>query len=317
MSYGFRGHCGLARETTWGTAVAATDYFHALSESIVHSIERFNVRNIIGGMYEPDDETGLTRNAGDIVLAAHPVSIGHMLYGVFGVNSITVVLSGVLFSNRFTPATTDANSLHPLPAYTLEIFRDVTSSQQYTGVNFNTIQLAVSPNQDLRLSAGIIAQGRNNIAATTPSYPGSPTGVFKFDTCSVGIGGAGINRVEALSFSFANQLEGVPALNASTNIARIKRTGSQTVRLGGTIAFEDQTQKQDFIAQTERQILVHFTRTASFALTIDIPRFVYTSFPDQITGRDRLTVDFEGMGRYHTGSAEACRLTLTTTNTFS
>ena len=32
--YGFGGHIGFAKETTWGTGVAATDYVEALNESL-------------------------------------------------------------------------------------------------------------------------------------------------------------------------------------------------------------------------------------------------------------------------------------------
>ena len=221
MSYGFLGHVGIAKESTWGNGLAATDYFHALSESVVTDIERFDVRNIIAGLHEADDETGLNRHAGDIVLAAHPAGIGYMLNGAFGINSITAVLSGVLFSNEFNMATSDANSLHPLPPYTLEIFRDVTSSQRFTGVQFNTLQLGVAPNQDLRMTVGLIAKGRAHLAATGASFPGSPTGVFKFDTASLQLAGSAVNRFESFNFSVDNQLEGVGALENTSEITRM------------------------------------------------------------------------------------------------
>ncbi len=316
MSYGFAGHIGIAEETTWGTALAATDYFEALSESIVTNIERFDVRNITGGFFEPDDETGVQRHAGDVVIPGHPVSIGYLLNGVLGTNSISTVLSGFLFTNNFTFLTSDINSLHPLVPYTLEVFRDVTSAQQFSGVQFGALQIGVAPNQDLRFSASVLAQTRNNIAATTPSFPGSPTGVFKFDTASIQIGGAANTKLEAVNLTLDNQIEGLPALNASAEIARVKRNGFQMVRLSGTMTFEDQTEKDIFIAETEQAVLLNFTKADSFSLLVDIPRFVYSTYPDQMSGRDRLTVDFEGIGRYHTGSSSAIRISLTTTNTF-
>jgi len=51
-------------------------------------------------------------------------------------------------------------------------------------------------------------------------------------------------------------------------------------------------------------------------MLIDVPRAVFSSFPVQIPGRDRLTVDFEAIGRYHTGSGAAVNIQLTTVNTF-
>lgn len=316
MAFGARGHIGIAKETTWGTAVAASDYFEALSESIVTNIERFDVRNIFGGMYEPDDEAGVVRHAGDIILPAHPVSIGFFLNGALGVNSVTAVLSGVLFTNQFTPVTSDTGSLSALPAYTLEVFRDVTSSQQYAGAQFNTLELSVTPNQELRATVGVIAKTRAGLAATTPSFPGSPTGVFKFNTASVSLGGNAIARLENFTLTFDNQLEGIPVLNAANEVARIHRTGPQLVRVTGTAAFDNTTDFDSFINETEQRLFLNFTRADSFSLLIDIPRAIFTEHPQQITGRDRLTVDFAMIGRFDTGSNTALDIRLTSTTTF-
>src|SRR3990167_1506062 len=161
--YGILGHVGIAKETTWGTAVAATDYFKALSEGLTAVPDRFQVQSIIGNLYEPDDVAGVLRIGGDLSAAAHPVSIGHFLNAAFGNNSGSVVLSGFLFKNEFTARTSDASSLHPLPAYTMEIFRDITSSQQYDGCQFANVQMAIQPNQELRVTAQVIGKGTQNI----------------------------------------------------------------------------------------------------------------------------------------------------------
>jgi len=116
-----------------------------------------------------------------------------------------------------------------------------------------------------------------------------------------------------LSVSVDNQVEGIPALNASTEIARIKRTGPPLVRVTGTVALEDITEYQNLINQTEFPFVVHMTKANSFALTIDVPRLVYTGFPLGMAGRERQTVAFNAMGRFHTGSNQAIEVTLTTT----
>ena len=315
--YGFRGHIGIAQETVWGTAVGASDYVEALSESIVTDIERFDVRNVFAGMYEPDDETGIVRHSGDLVVPAHPVSIGYFLDGALGIASGTEVLSGFLHTTEFTALTSDWGSLNAVPGYTLEIFRDVTSSMQYKGCQFNTLELSVAPNQELRATINVIAQTRAGLTATSPSFPGSPAGVFKFDTASLSLGGSAIARCENFTFSIDNQLEGVPVLNASTDVARIQRTGPQLIRLGGTMAFDDITDFNSFVNQTEQALVITFTKANSFSMSLDFPRTVFTSFPQQITGRDRLTVDFDMKALYHTGSSSAMKATLTTVNSYS
>lgn len=311
--YGLLGHIGIAKETTWGTAVAAVDYFESMSEGLTAVPDRFETRNIVAGMFEPDDEAGVQRLAGDVAFAGHPVPLGHFLNGVLGNNSSSVVLSGFLFQNKFNVRTDDINSLHPLPAYTFEIFRDIGSAQQYDGAQVTALTLAIQPNQDLRCTASIIAKGTRNIANTTASFPGSPVGFFQFDTCSVSMNGVGVSIVEALSVSIDNQVEGIPALNASTEIARIKRTGPPMIRVTGTVALEEILDYQRLINQTEFPFLVHLTKANSFSLLIDVPRLVYTGFPLGMAGRERQTVAFNATGRYHTGSNQAIEITLTTT----
>ena len=315
MAYGFLGHIGIAKETTWGTAVAATDYFEALSEGITAVPDRFQSRNIVGAMYEPDDNTGVVRISGPVTFPAHPSPFGHVLNGVFGNNSGSVVLSGFLFKNEFTVRASDTNSLHPLPAYTLEIFRDITSSQQYDGCQFANVQMAIQPNQELRVTAQVIGKGTQNIAKTTASFPGSPTGFFYWDSCSIALGGTGVSIIEALTITLDNALEGLPAI-ASTNsgeITRIKRNGPPTVRVSGSVALEDFFEYNKLIAQTEQRLAVHLTAANSFALLIEIPRMVYTEFPLGISGRERQIVSFNATGRYHTGSASMIKATLWTT----
>ena len=309
----FLGHIGIGKETTWGNAVPATDYFEALSEGLTAVPDRFETRNIIGGMYEPDDEVGVLRIAGDIEFAAHPVGLGIVLNGVFGQNSGSVIQSGELFLNEFIVRPDNINSLHPLPSYTMEMFRDIGSSQQYDGVQFTGLTMAVQPNQDLRCIASVVAKGTQNITKTVASFPGSPVGFFQFDTASISLGGVGVSIVEAITIGIDNQLEGQPAVNASTSIARVTRTGPPLVRVSGTIGLEDIVEYQKLINQTEQSLVINMTKANSFALIIDCPRIVYDAFPLGMPGRERQTIAFSAIARYHTGSASSIKVSLTTT----
>src|SRR3989304_4623265 len=109
MGYGFSGHIGLAKEVTFGTGVAAADYVEGLSEGQSFEFDRFDTKNIIGTLAEPDDTAGVVRVAGDIVAAAHPVSVGHFLKGFFHNSSITIVASGNLWKTSFATSTTNSD----------------------------------------------------------------------------------------------------------------------------------------------------------------------------------------------------------------
>ncbi|MBI4185295.1 MAG: hypothetical protein HY521_14985 [Proteobacteria bacterium] len=313
MGYGFNGHIGLRKEAAWGTPLAADSYLEALSETLAASIDRFETKNIVGGTFEPDDQPGVVRIEGDIVAPAHPVSVGHFLKAALGVSSPATVAAGTLFATSFVPQQADTFSNAPLPSYTLEVFRDVTSAQRYAGACVSRLELAFRPNQDLWVRARLVARSTADIAAGTPTFPASPAAPFAFDTASVSLAGAATDLVEALTLTVDNRLEGVPALNAAREIARVRRTGPVAITLAGTLAFPDIAQYRNFLDQAEQRLTVHVTRANSFALTLDLPRVVFTAFPLATLGRDRHVVEFEARARYHPGSATALKVTLTTT----
>ena len=311
---GFLGFIGLAKEATWGTAVAATDYAEAFSESLTLAKDRYELKNIFGAAAEPDDAVGLDRVAGEIVVPGYPVILGAMLKGVMETTSITVIASGALWKTEFlTFNGTNFSTACPVTPYTFEIFRDVTSSHQYRGCALSRLQLSIAPNQPLRASGSYIGRSSVVIAKTTATFPGSPVLPFTFDTASVSVGGSANARMESFNLTIDNGFEGIPTLDGTSTIAYIRRRAPQTIRISGTYDFPDITEYNDFVNQTERAMNLTLTKANSFSLYIQIPRVVYNAFPMGIGGRERLTVNFEGTGRYHTGSAMALNIALTTT----
>lgn len=308
--YSFNGFIGIAKETSGNVAVAAQNYLEAISEDLSASLDRFAPKNIIGAYYEPDDVKGLTRVGGSIIIPGNARDLGYLLGGALGIQSNTVILSGFLYHHEFKYETSDWDTKYAARPLTFEVYRDVTSSQQYAGCNISQLQLGVAPNQELRATAQIIGTAQSHITKTTPTFVSSPTDPFTFDTASISIGGSGVDTFEGFNLTLNRQLEGVPTLNNSSTISRIRRTGPQLVRLSGTVTFEDITAYLDFINQTERRITMSFTKSSSFQMVIDIPRFVYTTFPIPMSGRGRISASFDGMGRYHTGSATAVKIDL-------
>lgn len=320
MSYGFASFIGIGRETTWGTGVAATAYLEAMSEGLQTQIERFEYRNMVGRFTEADDAAGVVRHQGDIVVAAHAGNMGHLLMGYFGLNSVTVGVSGSFFTNIFTPIQSDVSSLNPLPPYTFEVYRAgtlVNSSFRYSGVQVNQLQFNIQPNQDLRITANVIAKDQTFIAKSTPTFPGSPVEAFFFDTCSISFGGAASARFENVTITLNNNLIGIPTLNASNQIAKVRRDGPPMVGFTATVDFTDLDEFLRFKTQTEMAFSAYFTKASSFSLFIEIPRLVLTDVPVRVPGKNRLTLDMTGKGRYHTGSGCAVKFSLTATTTYS
>lgn len=313
MATGMRGHVGYAKETTWGTAVAATDYAEAFSESLALAIDRFEVKNIIGTIAEPDDMAGLTRAEGDLVVPGYPTILGFLAKGILPTQSGSIVLSGFLWTTTWTQGTTDFSTDVPTQPYTVEIFRDVTSSHRYSGAIVSRLGLEVQPNQDLRLTAGLIAKSTSIIAKTTPTFPTSPTFPFAFDTASITLAGTATALIERFTLTIDSQLEGVATLNNTTTVAKIRRRSAQSVAISGVMDFNDLTEYNNFVSQSEQALTLNLFRASSFNCTITVPRFVYTAYPATTPGRERLTVSFDGKARYHSGSGTALAIALTTT----
>ena len=318
MSYGFKGWIGIGKETNWGTSVAATDWFEGLSENLSASIDRFDIKNIVGTVAEPDDDTGTQRVAGDIVIPAMPQALGYFLKAAMQQVSGSVVTSGFLWKNTFNTALSDFSADTPMQPYSIEVFRDVTSSVLYKSCVMNALELSFAPNQPIQAKGTWLgyASTIQSASGSQPSYPGSPSKPFNFTTLSLSIGGSGTARVEDLKLMVNNNLEGIPALNASQYIAKVRRKGPQTIGLTGTLDFTDMTEYLDFINQTERQWKMNMTAANSCALTIDIPRMQYVTFPLGIPGRQRITVGFTGKAFYSSGSGTAITFGLTNVKSF-
>lgn len=312
--YGFSGHIGYAKETGWGsgTVVASGDYIEALSEDVQLSIERFGYKAIIGSLAEPDDATGIFRVQGGIRFAANPVWMLPFLKSCLH-SVVTTSTTGPLYAHAFqtTSGGADFSTEVPNQPYSFEVFRDVGTSMRYTGCLVNALSFEYSPNGPVMCEAQLIGKDAEAIAKTTPTFITSPAKPFNFDTVSLSLGGAGTALIEALTVSINNNLEGIAALNLSNRIAKIRRNNHQMVEISGTLDFINNTEYEKFVQQTEQRMVVHVTRASSFALTLDMPRVVYTAFPVGIPGRERITVDFAGKAFVHQGSGLALKATLT------
>jgi len=130
---------------------------------------------------------------------------------------------------------------------------------------------------------------------------------------SLALGGSATALIEALTIRIDNQCEGIPGLIATSDLSKIRRRGPVLVRMSGTLDFADLTEYANFVNQTEQTVKVYVTKASSFSMLFDIPRMVYSAFPVAMTGRERITVDFEGMCRYHVGSQSSIKVSLTTT----
>lgn len=312
MAYGMQGYVGIGKETTWGTAVTAGSFMELMSEGLTMALDRFDTRNIFNGIAEPDDTTGLIRIEGDTVVPGNPETIGLLLNAALG-GTVSSSVTATYWTHVFQARGSDISSLSPLQPYTVEVFRDVTSAQQYAGCVAGQLTLACQPNQDLRATVNWLGKStlnKSRVAVASVIFPTSPTQPFTWDTCSISIGGTATDLLESFTLEINNNLEAVSALNSSNTVARIQRTNPVTTMLSGQMSFTNIDNYLDFINQTERAFSISFTKANSFSCVISLPRCVYTTYPLGMAGRNRITVGFEAKARVPTGSLSAIAVTL-------
>jgi len=319
MAYGFAGYIGVAREVSWGSAVAATDFVEALNENLTRDIDRFDYKNIIGTMATPDDIAGINRYKGTIAFAVNPVNFGYFLMSCFNTVSISSVTSGFTWNHRYTQPTTSNSAFSsdaPSLPLTVDIFRDVTTAVRYAGNLVSALTLSFNPNQEVRATVDLIGRSDAFTAKVTPTFPGSPAKPFTFDTCSISLGGAASALFESLTIKIDNKYDGIPTLDGTTYVNKIRRTSFQSVTIDGTVDFTNMTEYVNFINQTQQALTVNVTKAASYAMTVIIPNMVYTSFPLGMRGKDRITVGFNAKGFYNSSSGTGISIDLTTTKSY-
>ncbi len=309
---GIAGFIGFAPEASGGVAVGATAFLEATSEGFAETFDRYSPNNIVGRLSEPDDYAGIKRVSGNLVAAFHAGVAPRLMRHVFQPPT-TQGSAGGLYTHVFRPRLTGGfDQRFPNNPLTFEINRDITQSQQYRGGQVRTMELATAPNQELRMSLGLIGMGGIDIAPSVPTYPTTPNAPFKFETLSLSLLGAAFADAESFTCSIDNQISGIPTLNNSTDIQKFARDGEIQLRWAMTVGFEDLQHLARFRAQSEFAIRAVWTMPSSHQLMIDIPRAVIVGHPLGISGRGRQTVDMEGMCRYHAGSATAMDLTIRT-----
>lgn len=311
MAYGFNGFVGIGKETNWGSAVAAAEYFEALTESVQLTIDRYVHKNMTGLIGEPDDNAGINRIAGSVVCAAHPQFVGRMLKGALQSVTVTSVGGGLHRADFVTTSGgADFSAEVPSQPYTLEIYQDATSSIQFAGCVVDALAFDFRPNQAVQCTADFIGRSDALITRTTPTFVSTPSRPFTFDTVSLGLNGVGTALIEDLTVRISNQYQGLPALNLSQYIAKVRRNAAQMIEVSGTLDFINYSEYLNFKNQTAQRMTISATRANSFQLLIDIPRFIYQQWPIAVGGRDRITVSFMGHGYTDTGSQNAIKVSL-------
>ncbi len=289
MPQGANGHVGIAKEVTWGTAVAATDYIPLISESLTESIEQIADESIKASRFENKSIPGQIEVKGDIVAEVRPTSIGYLLRSALG--AVTVTGTGT-YTHTFTPASTAFDPDCFLPPYTLEVNRDHPQAWQYAGAVVNSLQFAFGAKQKLlRATAGIIAKNATLITKTTPNFEAAAP--FTWDQAAVQLGGTAFARLEDFGLKLDNKMAGIFLLSGDRNIDKLYPDGRSTADADLTMDIIDMAQYNAFKASTDQTLTVTFTAGTN-VLKFTLPNLRYIDYPVNIGGPGRIAVKVKG-----------------------
>jgi len=191
-------------------------------------------------------------------------------------------------------------------------FADLTVPEwhRYTGCEFNTLAISVSPNAIVSATFGIIGKG---LALATTAIAGStyaaPSSVQPFDsfTGSIQEGGAAIAVVTSIEFTLENGLEPLFAVGSKTtnrpSIGKSRLTGTMTTY------FQSKTLYEKFINETSSSILLELVDLAGNTYDFDFSNVKYNSGQPDVSGEGAVTVSMDFVALYDATDASQIVIT--------
>jgi Phage tail tube protein len=317
MSYGMDLGLGISFQNSYGTLNTGSMHWLQPTAETVTLKKAENVRKGLRGIYDDGASIeGANSVGGDITIEADGVSLGVLLEAVLGRTTVT---SGSLYTHTYKPRTADQQSLASERPFTLhKHLGDSGSAHLYSDLCGDTLDLVIANGALMTAKLGVMGGTYSQIAKLSPTYyTGAP---FDWSVSSVSLGGSTRINFESLTFSLKNNLAAKNTLGDGSAVDkypdRIKRNGMRTVDVSGTVLFDDQTDLQTFLAQTYQRFVVSFAGALNItsgyneSLTIDMPNFKITDFPQGVPNAGELSVSFKGSAEYSTTSATALAITL-------
>jgi hypothetical protein len=191
-------------------------------------------------------------------------------------------------------------------------FADLATPEfhRYTGCEFNTLSLSVSPNAIVTATFGVIGKGLTlATSAVASSTYGVPANVQPFDsfTGSITEGGSPIAVVTSIEFSLENGLEPLFAVGSKTtnrpSIGKSRLTGTMTTY------FENKTLYEKFINETASSIVLTLVDLAGNEYEIDLPNVKYNSGQPDVSGEGAVTVSMDFIALYDATDASQIVIT--------
>ncbi len=300
-------HFGAGEETVWGTPVAPTRIFEALTESVQVERNFESVETIRG--FSPIDLVQLNSIVrGDVEVLANYEELGllyeHLLGGSADTNA-----SGAGFSHLLPPAATGIPDTDRIgQALTLEFRRDGSLSWRYSGCKIVSLSHSFGTDQSSRISFGFIGKGS--------ALAGPATGI-SFETLNpmfpkeitVNISGTEV-PARSVTIDVENPLDETFLLGSDDLAREPDRSG--VLRVTGSIEaiYEDNTFYSWFDGTTNVPVVITANKDSVTQLFYRMNKCRLTQATPHNNARDRLATTYEFEAVWYNDSQENLQIEL-------
>jgi hypothetical protein len=326
MPYGAQIKFGIARQTATNSAGAVTiagSFHHVplVSEDVGYEKSEIISENLIGRFEQGAVFDGTAIVQGTIEFEPLPKSLGAILTAICGPCATgSAVVSGSTNFLPFVPRTSDTGSgmvLNPMTIY--KQFSDSNSAEQFYDCQIGQLEFTFAQGALARARATVVG-GNRTVAIGSLALPLDTAEAgqgWLWDVTSISMGGGAISNLSEITVALNEGVEPVYTLNGTLTPYKYARGSFREVTVSGTALFDSRSLFNDFIAGTQRQLLIT-SRNTRYAIqsgyfptfTIDIPQLKITEMKPGASGPGELQVSFTGRGVVDPSSSYSIKYTL-------
>jgi len=316
MAYGQNSNIALGFQNSFGTSLTNSLYFIPhLSDGVGLDIPPLVDESMRGINDEGDTYEGPKSVGGDIESRAQAIPFGVLCKAMMG-DPVTVN-SGGIYTHTFKPVTTDFDIKSANVPVTYYQYLDTGSAQLHYDLVATTFEIGIAQGELLRAKVGFVGGKFMQRAPLSPVYPTGKR--FAWNVTSLSVGGAAKSEQMDLTITLDDSIEAMHTLSGSKFPDRVKRSGFRTVTVAGTLKFDNQDEYQQFISQSERELVVNFEGVTEIqsgyneAIRITVPNMRYSDLKPVAGGVGLIEVSFTAMGKYNTSSGTSLEVTVVNT----
>ncbi len=162
-------YLGLAKESTYGTAVAPSVFMRILSESVRFNPNFVYHRTIEGGRKLQTAQAARQQSRGAVrFMPVYDKGLGEILNMLFGKVTTAVQEASVRWQHVFEPLATITSQ--NMPSYTIEKGLDDVTGERYAGCSVPRLRIGANPAEFVVMDAEVFGKKPTTQTLATPSF---------------------------------------------------------------------------------------------------------------------------------------------------